>query len=95
MHISISNFKIRPEKYDEMIKFAESIIPELRQVNGLRHFYTVRTGEDSALAHAIYDSKEAAENATAKIQEIFSRMVEFVTAPPERNVYELIINEKF
>ena len=95
MYISISNFKIRPEKYDEMIKFAESIVPELGQVNGLRHFYTVRTGEDSALAHAIYDSKEAAENATPKIQEIFSRMAEFVTAPPERNVYELIINEKF
>lgn len=95
MYISITNFKIRPEKYDEMIEFANSLIPELRQVDGLRHFYTVRTGEDSALAHAVYDSKEAAENATPKIQEIFSRMAEFVTAPPERNVYELIINEKF
>ncbi|MCH8077442.1 MAG: hypothetical protein IIC64_16685 [SAR324 cluster bacterium] len=95
MYISISSFKIKAEKYDEMIEYANSLIPELREVNGLRHFYTVRTGEDSALAHVIYESKEAAENATPKIQEIFSRMAEFVTAPPERNVYELIINEKF
>lgn len=86
MYISISKFKIKPEKYGEMLEFAESIIPELGRVDGILHFYTVNTGEDSAMSHAIYESREAAEAAAPKIQALFSRMAEFVTAPPERNV---------
>lgn len=95
MYVSIGNFKIRPEKYDEMIDFTKTLIPELKQVNGLREFFTVRTGDDSASSYAIYDSSDAAEAATPKVQEIFARMIEFVTAPPERNVYEVITREVF
>ena len=89
MHISIAHYQYKPEKYDEMMAFAESILPELRRIKGFRQIVFVRTGETTSATHALYASKADAEAATPKIQELFGRMKDFVTAPPKRETYDV------
>ena len=89
MHISIASYQFKPDKYDEMMDFARSILPELRQIKGFRQIVFVRTGETTSATHALYDSKADAEAATPKIQALFGRMKEFVTAPPSRATYDV------
>ena len=95
MFISISTYSIKPGKYDEMVEFAKSIVSEVSKIQGAKQMIIVRTGEDSSCTIATYNSKEEAEAATPHIQQIFSRMGEFLSAPPERNLHEAVIYEQF
>jgi quinol monooxygenase YgiN len=95
MFISISNYSIKPETYDEMVEFAKSVVSEVSKIQGCKQMIIMRTGEDSASSIAAYNSKEDAEAATPQIQQIFSRMAEFLSAPPDRNIHEAIIYEQF
>ncbi len=95
MFISISNYSIKPETYDEMVEFTQSVVPELSKIPGCKQMIIVRTGEDSATSIAAYNSKEEAEAATPQIQQIFSRMAEFLSAPPVRTIHEAVFYEQF
>ncbi len=95
MYVSKTDFNIRSDKYDEMVEFGNSIIPELRQIPGIKQFAVLRTGETSASSLATYESQAAAEAAGPQIQQLFAKMADFVTAPPERNIHEAIIFEQF
>lgn len=89
MHISMVTYQHKPEKWDEMVEFGKSVIPELRKIPGYRQIVMVRTGESTSATFGIYDSQEQAEAATPKVREIFGRMAEFLTAPPERQTADI------
>ena len=95
MFISKGEYNIKPEKYDELVDFTQSLIPELRGIKGARQLILIRTGNDTAMTIASYDSEEDANAATSKVQQMFSRMAEFLTAPPVRNLYEAVVYEQF
>ena len=46
---------------------SEIFAPALQQELGFRHYYRVRTGEDSCVTFIVYDTKEHAEAAFASM----------------------------
>lgn len=95
MFISMTEYNIKPEKFDEIVDFTRDVMPELREYIGAKQIILIRTGNDTASTIVTYDSKENAEAATPQVQVVFSRLTEFVTAPPTRQLYEAVIYEQF
>jgi len=95
VHVSIGNYQVKPETYDELVSFANSLLPELKAIKGCRHFAVVRTGNDTAMSLSFYESRQDAEAAAPAIQRIFSRMAEFITVPPTRDLYDTDVFASF
>lgn len=93
MFASVLEFRFKPEALDQGIEFARSLRPELEQLDGLKQFIVIKTGEDTQLGIVIYESQAQQEAATPRAREIMGRMADMLAAPPERKGCEVVVNE--
>ena len=70
--------------FDEALaKMDATIRDDLKAIVGLKSIDECRIGEGQGMIVASYDSEASAVAAQPKVQEIFGKMAEYMTSPPE------------
>lgn len=67
----------------------EIFAPALQQKPGFRHYYRVRTGEDSCITFIVYDTKEQAEAAFASMAALVREHVGGLIESMQRSAGEI------
>ena len=70
MHYRVTTYEFNPDKFDDMMAFADGIKDQVQSIEGLNFAHVCRTSETGAVIVAQYVSKDAMENATLQFQEI-------------------------
>jgi len=78
----VTTYEFDPQKFDDMIAYADGIKDDVNKIEGLSFAHVCRTGENTATIIAQYNNEEAMLNATPKFREIMGGMRQFFTSPP-------------
>jgi len=93
MYARVSTYKMKVESFDEAQALIEEIRPQIAALPGLREFKNVGRGSDgTGVVVAIYDDQAAAEAAAPAAGEIWARFADYLTAPPESEGYDMVID---
>lgn len=68
---------------------SETFAPALQQKPGFRHYYRVRTGDDSCVTFIVYDTKEQAEAAFASMAALVREQVGGLIESMQRSAGEI------
>ena len=84
MYIRVVAFGFDDRRLDDALaKMDATIRDELRSIAGLESIHQCWIGEGLAMIVATYDNEASAVAARPKVQEIFGKMAEYMTSPPE------------
>ncbi len=95
MYASTITVTMRPDMHNEGIAFAHAVTAQLTELNGIREYTAIETGENTMLVIVIYDSQQDWETAAPTAQSILGGMADMVAAPPQRVGGEVIINHVY
>lgn len=95
MYASIIELHFKPNLMQEALNYASSLRPKLEQIDGLNQMLSIDRGDDKATVIVVYDSKAQRDAASEQAQEVLAAMAHFVAGPPERQGFEIAMNEKF
>ena len=95
MYASVIEFHFKPGSIQAAMDHARALRPQLEQVDGLNQIISIDRGGDRGTTIVIYDSKAQREAAADKAQAILAGMAEFLAAPPDRQGFEILMNDKF
>jgi quinol monooxygenase YgiN len=95
MHVRVTSVQIQPGKVDDAIHlYDESIAPAAKQQGGFRStmLFTDRTS-GKGMAITLWDSEAdlTASEASGYYQEQLAKIAPLLTAPPQREVYEVTV----
>ena len=83
MYYRITAVSFDPDRYDDMLTATEAARDEMKAIAGLQSAVIVRVGDGKSITIGAYDTEESAAPAQPKVQAIFGRLAEWLTAPPE------------
>jgi len=84
MYFRVTTYGFDESRFDEfLVKADETLRDDLKAIAGLESVHSCRVGEGQGMIVASYDSEASAVSAQPRIQEIFGKMAEFMTSPPE------------
>ena len=84
MYIRVTTYGFDEGRLDEALaKMDAKIRDDLKTIAGLESIHECRIGEGQGMIVASYDSEASAVAAQQKVQEIFGKMAEYMTSPPE------------
>ena len=84
MYIRVTTYGFDESRLDEALaKMDATIRDDLKTIVGLESIHECRIGEGQGMIVASYDSEASAAAAQSKVQEIFGKMAEYMTSPPE------------
>ena len=66
-----------------MLTATEATRDEMKAILGLQSAVIVRVGDGKSITIGVYNTEESAATAQPKVQAIFGRLTEWLTAPPE------------
>jgi len=93
VYARVSRYSMKVEAFDEAQALIEEIMPQVAALPGLREFKNVGRGSDgTGVVVAIYDDQAAAEAAAEAAGEIWARFADYLTAPPESEGYDMVID---
>ena len=95
MYASVIEFQFKPGMTEAAIEHVLGLRSRLGQIDGLNQIITIDRGDDRATGVVIYDSEAQREAAAPQAQEVLAGMAEFLAAPPDRQGFEISLNEKF
>ena len=90
MHYRVTTYEFNPDKFDDMMAFADGITDQVQSIEGLNFAHVCRTSETGAVIVAQYVNEESMENSTPIFQELMGGMAQFFTSPPVPIGAELI-----
>ncbi len=93
MYIRVTRFEDKVDKIDEARALAWRLIPEIRQISGLKEFINAQRDDGSGVTIAVYASQADAEAAGLKAKELWSRFSNVWASPPVTEEYEVRIHE--
>ena len=82
MFFRVIRYEYPPEKYDEILAWANTKTELLRGINGLRSVDTFVAGEGEGVVVAEYDSEDAYNAVADTIAGVLGELGEFLVAPP-------------
>jgi hypothetical protein len=84
MYIRVTTYGFDESRLDEALATMDATIrDDLKAIAGLQSIDECRIGEGQGMIIASYDSEASAVTAQPKVQEIFGKMAEYMTSPPE------------
>ena len=84
MYIKVTTYGFDESRLDEALaKMDGAVRKDLQSIAGLESVDEGRIGEGQGMIVASYDSESSAVAAQPKVQEIFGKMAEYMTSPPE------------
>lgn len=92
MYARITTFRCKPDKMKDAIALAEEMKSEIMGIPGLKHWFDTGNDDGSCAVVAIYESREAAEAASATAKEIFGRFAECLDSEPQPQGYEVLVH---
>ena len=93
MYIRVTRFEDKVDKIDEAQALAWRLIPEIRQISGLKEFINAQRDDGSGITIAVYAGQADAEAALPKAKELWSRFSDVWASPPVTEEYEVLIHE--
>lgn len=93
MFARVTRFQLKTDKLDEAIKVFKDNIPEVKPKKGFRDHYLLldrKMGKGATVA--LWDSEEdiIASEESGFYQAQWDKFKDFLTAPPVREIYEVI-----
>ncbi len=95
MFASVVEIQLKPDALDGALDVTRAVLPELKDVPGLKQLISINKGNDKALVVVIYASQADQEAATPKAAELLGRIAGLAVAHPVRSGCEVNINEHF
>ncbi len=92
MYARITTFNCNPGKMKDAIAMAEEMKSEIMGIPGLMHWFDTGNGDGSCAVIGIYESREAAEAASATVKEMFGRFAECLDSEPQAQGYEVLLH---
>ena len=84
MYFRVAIFGFDESRLDEgLAKMDATIRDKLKAIAGLESVHECQIGDGQAMIISRYDSEASAVAAQPTIQEIFGKMAEYMTSPPE------------
>ena len=84
MYIRVTTYGFDESRLDEgLAKMDATIRDKLKAIAGLESVHECQIGDGQGMIVSSWDSGASAEAAQPKIQEIFGKMAEYMTSPPE------------
>lgn len=95
MYASIIELQFKPDSMQAGLDHVVALRPHLEQIDGLNQMISIDRGDDKVTVVVIYDSKAQREAAAEQARAVLAGVAEFVAAPPERQGFEILVNEKY
>ena len=95
MYASIIELQFKPGSMQVGLDHVVALRPQLMKINGLNQMISIDRGDDRVTVVVIYDSEAQREAATEQAQAVLAGIAEFVVAPPKRQGFEILVNEKY
>ena len=91
MYFRVTTYGFDESRLEEALaKMDATIRDDLKAIVGLQSLHECRTGDGQGMIISSWDNEESVEAAQPKIQEIFGKMAEYMTSPPEVKGGEVI-----
>jgi hypothetical protein len=88
MYARVTNFKVDPSRLPELSAKIEEMGPRAKALPGMIDAYAAWRADGQGVLVAIYQSKESADAAVARIQAIWGNLAGLVSGAPRTDAYE-------
>ena len=84
MYFRVTTYGFDESRLEEALAKMDAMIrDDLKTIAGLESLHECRIGDGRGMIISTWDSEASVEAAQPKIQEIFGKMAEYMTSPPE------------
>lgn len=92
MHASYVELKVKPDQFEAMKNYTDSIEEKIKAV-GMNQFLVLDRGDNTCLLIVIYNSAAEQEAAAPIAAEVLGEYTQkFLSEPPERKQVEVLFN---
>lgn len=88
MYVRVTSFKVDASRLPELSAKIEAMGPRAKALPGMIDAYAAWRADGQGVLVAIYQSKEAADAAVARIQAIWGNLAGLVSGAPRTDAYE-------
>ena len=82
MFYRVTRYEFSPERYDDILAWADTKADEIRAIDGLQSVDTFVAGPGEGMIVAAYDSEAHFNAAEATVMAILGDMGQFMSSPP-------------
>ena len=90
MYARVTTFRADPARLDDMESKIDGIKGQIKLIVGAVDSYSVWRSDGHGVVTSIYESQEAAEAASEKVQAIWGGLAEFLTEAPNAQGYDKV-----
>ena len=83
MYFRATTYGFDESRLEEALAKMDEIRDDLKAIAGLKSLHDCQIGDGQGMIISTWDSEASVEAAQPKIQEIFGKMAEYMTSPPE------------
>ena len=88
MYARVTNFKVDPSRLSELSAKITEMGPRAKALPGMVDAYAAWRADGQGVVVALYESKEAADRAVARIQAIWGDLAGLLNGAPKTDAYE-------
>ena len=88
MYVRVTNFKVDPSRLPELSAKIEEMSPRAKALPGMIDAYAAWRADGQGVVVALYENKEAADRAVARIQALWGDLVGLLSGAPRIDAYE-------
>jgi hypothetical protein len=83
MYASVRTYAVLPEFVDQLVRHQSEVKQVLREIDGFRAYYLIRTGDGGAISVSVYDDQAGADRSTQAAREwILANLPDADPGPP-------------
>ena len=88
MYVRVTSFKVDPSRLPELSAKIEEMGPRAKALPGMIDAYAAWRADGQGVLVAVYQCKQAADAAVARIQAIWGHLAGLVSGAPRTDAYE-------
>jgi hypothetical protein len=88
MYARVTTFKVDPSRLAELSAKIEEMRPRVSALPGMVDAYVTWRADGQGVVVTLYESKEAADRAVARIQAIWGTLATLLSGAPRTDAYE-------
>jgi len=88
MYVRVTTFNVDPARLPELTAKIEEMTPRAKALPGIVDVYVAWRADGRGVLVAIYQSKEAAGRAVARVQALWGNLAGLVSSAPRVDAYE-------
>ena len=88
MYARVTTFKVDPSRLAELPAKVAEMAPRAKKLSGVVDIYAAWRSDGQGVVVALYESKEAADRAVARIQALWGNLAGLLSGAPRTDIYE-------